>query len=78
MPSNSIISENVASRILNGDSARIPSPLGVERMRRRYAAMIISDSDAEMTAANMTKVIKAAGASVLDINRLSQFLHDLV
>merc|ERR1719301_153763 len=26
--------------------------------------MIISDSDAEMTAANMTKVIKAAGASV--------------
>merc|ERR1719375_1561789 len=29
-----------------------------------YAAMIISDSDAEMTAANMTKVIKAAGASV--------------
>ena len=40
--------------------------------------MIISDSDAEMTAANMTKVIKAAGASVLDINRLSQFLHDLV
>merc|ERR1719238_2715140 len=29
-----------------------------------YAAMIIADSDAEMTAANMTKVIKAAGASV--------------
>merc|ERR1719375_2497196 len=35
-----------------------------DEMLMTYAAMIIADSGVDMTAANMTKVIKAAGGSV--------------
>ena len=33
----------------------------------RYAAFILKDCEADMTAANMNKLIKSAGGSVSDI-----------